>query len=410
MANPKDTVVFDPQIEALVQQRVRAVGTDGKLVWDKRGQVRLVNLTEKLLVPVLAKLSNFIPEAGIWLNTQRPEWNDANNALVGNGASMVTLYYLRRHLTFCRELFHGQAEIAGFVFPLRLLDCSARRIGFLNDTDRCWQEHLPTGQRHRVLDDLGRAGSNYRQRLYQHGWSDRKSPDHGPNIDPNSSTLALEWINHSIRSNRRSDGLFHAYNLVRFESQTRLSIRRLYEMLEGQVAVLSSGHLSAEESLKVLTRAQTKFDVPSRSAQLSALSQPAAPGLCRQKQHSRRGKFSRSALLRKLLADGNRQLIERDVVGQVHFNGAITNARDLLRILEQLAAGGYARLVRQDQRQPYWTCSRGFLTTSPSRGVPAPSSATKDWAAFTGTWFPNSGWPPRKLISARSQRARRLGS
>ena len=110
MANPKDTVVFDPQIEALVQQRVRAVGTDGKLVWDKRGQVRLVNLTEKLLVPVLAKLSNFIPEAGIWLNTQRPEWNDANNALVGNGASMVTLYYLRRHLTFCRELFRGQAD------------------------------------------------------------------------------------------------------------------------------------------------------------------------------------------------------------------------------------------------------------------------------------------------------------
>ena len=30
------------------------------------------------------------------MNTQRPEWNDANNALVGNGISMVTLYYLRR--------------------------------------------------------------------------------------------------------------------------------------------------------------------------------------------------------------------------------------------------------------------------------------------------------------------------
>ena len=74
------------------------------------GQVRLVNLTEKLLVPLLVKLSNFIPEAGIWLNTQRPEWNDANNALVGNGASMVTLYYLRRHLEFCRELFRAQAD------------------------------------------------------------------------------------------------------------------------------------------------------------------------------------------------------------------------------------------------------------------------------------------------------------
>ena len=83
----------------------RLRGSDGKLVWDKHGHVRLVNLTEKLLVPLLAKLSNFIPDAGIWLNTQRPEWNDANNALVGNGVSMVTLCYLRRHLAFLTELF-----------------------------------------------------------------------------------------------------------------------------------------------------------------------------------------------------------------------------------------------------------------------------------------------------------------
>ena len=54
-----------------------------------------------------AKLSNFIPEAGIWMNTQRPEWNDANNALVGYGVSMVTLYYLRRYLAFCRDLFRS---------------------------------------------------------------------------------------------------------------------------------------------------------------------------------------------------------------------------------------------------------------------------------------------------------------
>ena len=45
-------------------------------------------------------MSNFIPEGGIWMNTQRPEWNDANNALVGNGVSMVTLYYLEKILKF----------------------------------------------------------------------------------------------------------------------------------------------------------------------------------------------------------------------------------------------------------------------------------------------------------------------
>ena len=38
------------------------------------------------------------------MNTQRPEWNDANNALVGNGISMVTLYYLRRFVYFFNSL------------------------------------------------------------------------------------------------------------------------------------------------------------------------------------------------------------------------------------------------------------------------------------------------------------------
>jgi hypothetical protein len=346
LANPKETVVFDSQLEALVQQRVRARGADGKLVWDKSGKVRLVNLTEKLLVPVLAKLSNFIPEAGIWLNTQRPEWNDANNALVGNGASMVTLYYLRRHLTFCRELFREQTDKL-----FRLSSPVARLIGaldgILNRHRRLLAGTFTGRERHRVLDDLGRAGSVYRQRLYQHGWSDQKTLITGQTLIRFFDS-ALEWINHSIRSNRRSDGLFHAYNLVRFESQNRLSIRRLYEMLEGQVAVLSSGHLSAEESLKVLTALrQSSMYRPDQHSYLLYPNRRLPAFVDRNNIPAK--EIHRIALLRKLLADGNRKLIERDVAGQVHFHGTISNARDLLRILEQLSVAGYARLVRQDQ-------------------------------------------------------------
>ena len=64
-----------------------------------------MNFIEKILATVLAKVK-LIPEGGIWMNTQRPEWNDANNALVGNGVSMVTLYYLHRFLDF----FEGMLE------------------------------------------------------------------------------------------------------------------------------------------------------------------------------------------------------------------------------------------------------------------------------------------------------------
>ena len=44
------------------------------------------------------------------MNTQRPEWNDANNALVGNGVSMVTLYYLRRFLNFFEGIVEKVAD------------------------------------------------------------------------------------------------------------------------------------------------------------------------------------------------------------------------------------------------------------------------------------------------------------
>src|SRR5574344_356417 len=74
---------------------------------DKNDEVILASFTEKLLATLLAKLSNFIPEAGVWMNTLRPEWNDANNALVGNGASMVTLCYMRRFVVFLQRLFDG---------------------------------------------------------------------------------------------------------------------------------------------------------------------------------------------------------------------------------------------------------------------------------------------------------------
>ena len=100
LKDPRKTIDFDMALEREIENRVERVGTDGKFLANKIGEIIHVNLTEKILVSILAKLSNYIPEAGIWMNTQRPDWNDANNALVGSGVSMVTLYYLRRYLRY----------------------------------------------------------------------------------------------------------------------------------------------------------------------------------------------------------------------------------------------------------------------------------------------------------------------
>src|SRR5207302_7846954 len=108
--NPRATIHFDLERNRALKARAARLGADGKLLTGADGRVHYVNLAEKLIVPLLAKLSNFIPGGGIWMNTQRPEWNDANTALVGYGVSVVTLNYARRYLTFCLELFSNESS------------------------------------------------------------------------------------------------------------------------------------------------------------------------------------------------------------------------------------------------------------------------------------------------------------
>ena len=345
LQNSKDTVAFDSHAHDLVQERVKAVGADGRLVCDRRGNVRLVNLAEKLLVPLLAKLTNFIPGAGLWLNTQRPEWNDANNALVGNGVSMVTVYYLRRHVAFLTELFQPLADTSVTVSQevnclLLAVDAALRRHRPL------LQGQITDRQRKLVLDGLGQAGSRYREQIYRPGFSGRKDK-----VQVNTLLSffgqALEWMDHTIAANRRRDGLYEAYNLICLDQPSRIQIRRLYLMLEGQVAALSSGRLSAEQSLALLQtlRGSSLF----RQDQHSYLLYPDRP-LPRflEKNNLPPRALRNSTLLRRLVADGNRLLVERDANGTLHFDGSIRNAWDVRQRLAQLAAAGYAPLVRRD--------------------------------------------------------------
>jgi len=342
LANPHETVDFDLALDKLTRQRVGDVGADGKLVWDKSGRVRHVNLTEKLLIPLLAKFANFIPGAGIWLNTQRPEWNDANNALVGNGVSMVTLYQLRRHLAFCRQLFLSLAADE--------VTLSAEVATWLAATTRILKRHrtkkISDAERRRVLDSLGRAAENYRRTIYADGFSGRKTAATKTQLLEFFS-VALILTDESIRANRRADGLYHSYNLAEFRERAGIPVRRLHEMLEGQAAILGANFLNAKESLDLL--AALKHSPIYRANQHSYLLYPdrRLPRFV-EKNNLPAQSVARSPLLKKLVADGNRLLIERDVAGVCHFHSRITNAGDVKRILDQLTNLGYARLVKSE--------------------------------------------------------------
>ena len=249
LKDSKNTIDYDHKNEILIDKRKNEIGIDGSLVFNNKQEVHHVNFIEKILATLLSKVSNFVPEGGIWMNTQRPEWNDANNALVGNGISMVTLYYLRRFVDFFNYLLEKTDLIS--------VEISSELNKFFNDISFALNKNkkvldtlVSDSDRKKIVDSLGQAGSNYRDTIYDSSFSGTKSAI-GIKEIKELLQLLLKYIDHSIDSNKRSDKLYHAYNLLTIDKDN-ISISHLPEMLEGQVAVLSSGYLSSKENLEVL--------------------------------------------------------------------------------------------------------------------------------------------------------------
>ncbi len=340
-ANPKDTISFDHQLNEKLLSLSKQIGSDGKLLQNSEGEIVKANLAEKILVTFLAKLSNFIPEAGIWLNTQRPEWNDANNALVGNGVSMVTLYYIRRFLSFWISKFED-TKIREVLISREikvLLDTIFNL--FAGNTDLL-KKGFSDKDRYKFAVELGQAGSEYRKSIYQNSFSGDKEMLEVSTLNE-FLKLTLQYIDQTIHKNRREDGLYHAYNLISISGKS-ISVRYLYEMLEGQVAVLSSGFLDAEESLEVLEalKASKLF----RKDQYSYILYPNR-NLPRftEKNNIPEEKLQQSELLQKLLIDGDTTILTKDKTGVSHFIGAFRNADVLSRELDKLDKKIYGELL-----------------------------------------------------------------
>ena len=333
LQDPHNTIDFDFELDDAIHARVQARGTDGKFICLEDGGIYHVNLLEKLLVPLLVKFSNFVPGAGIWMNTQRPEWNDANNALVGYGASMVTLYYLRRYVEFGIELLEAAAA--------ERIEISAEVVAFFVQIKAALEKYrhllgdaISDRDRKRFLDQVGQAGSDYRVNFYQNGFSgERHSLDIREVVD--LLRLGKQYIDHSIATNKRDDDLYHAYNLIDLRDPDAVSIRRLYEMLEGQVAVLSAGYLSWEASVALLD--SLRKSALYREDQSSYLLYP----------NRDLARFAdKNRIPEKLIKDaglaegnsvlGNRNIFVKDAAGNWHFNRNLRNARLLKEALAEI--------------------------------------------------------------------------
>ncbi len=340
--DPKDTVVFDNAVAELVDRRVAAVGADGKLIQNNAGETYQVNLLEKLLVPLLAKLCNLAVGGGIWLNTQRPEWNDANNALVGQGLSMVTLYYMRRYVQFLREFLENESGSFAITEAVKAwLEDTAVALSNLHAKIESAPD--PDELRYESLCALGSAACKFRNDVYARDTIGRSCDGEVQSVRRLLDDAAA-IIDHSIAANKRNDGLYHAYNIAHFNAES-VSVQRLYPMLEGQVAALSAGTMTAEEAAQVIEAlfSSTIF----RASQNSFMLYPDRdlPGfLDRNRLPAERARAI--PLLNDMLQRGDGRIVVEDAEGCLRFNADFTNVRSVMDALDAID-GDYGDAVAE---------------------------------------------------------------
>lgn len=237
--NPFNSIEFDLELNARIEKRVTQIGTDARLLHDATGQIVHANLIEKLLTLWLAKVSHWVQDGGIWMNTQRPEWNDANNALAGWGLSVVTVAYLHRHLVMCREWIDDLEADISISSSVRSWFLAVKQA-FENSSNQ------PAAQ----LAERMLAADRYREAYYQGKFSTQQSvlatKDLIAFLD-----LVIPALADTLLANQRDDGLFHGYNVLHLPHDS-IEIERLPLMLEGQVAILSAKWLPADAALRVL--------------------------------------------------------------------------------------------------------------------------------------------------------------
>ena len=337
--DPKNTIDFNFELAEKIEKDRLKEGADGAILKNYQGSIHEVNFFEKILTTILAKLSNFIPGAGIWMNTQRPEWNDANNALVGSGVSMVTLYYLRRFLNFFIKILKNDKS-SSFEISTELYHFFEK----LNLSFSKINSNISNRDRKKFVDDIGEVAAEYRDRIYTSYFSGTKELVDRDKVI-NFLETAQKAIEQTIDTNKREDGLYHAYNLVNLDDN-EISINRLSEMLEGQVGILSSGYLSDDESLSVLD--SLKSSSLFWDEQYSYILYPNKDLLgFLDKNIIPENELNKSSLLTLLVKDGNNQIVVKDIDDKYHFNGLFHNASCLISELENLPPE-YIKLAKEE--------------------------------------------------------------
>ncbi|MBI9014793.1 MAG: hypothetical protein JEZ08_21360 [Clostridiales bacterium] len=324
VADPRNSITFDDELEASIAKKTNTIGSDGKLMADDT-EIYKVNLMEKLLVTLLSKFSNYVPEGGIWMNTQRPEWNDANNALVGYGLSMVTLYYLHRFQTYMGQIV-DEIEMDSIEVSEEVLQMFNDTLTVLKENKHHLGEKISDETRFLIVKSLGQIGESYRNSVYNNGFTGKRKTLAITSLKE-FIDISMVHLKDTISKNKREDGLYHSYNLIKFFKET-CSVSNLYEMLEGQVSVLSSKALDEKEAIEVLESLRNSSIY--RKDQNSYMLYPnrELPEFLLKNVVPETDVMS-SSILKSELERGLTRFIEEDINGKYHFNGQFKNGDEI---------------------------------------------------------------------------------
>jgi len=353
LSNPKHTITFNHKKNKRINKLVKAIGTDAKLVLNNDRSVYHVNMIEKLLVLMLAKISNFIPKGGIWMNTQRPEWNDANNALAGFGLSMVTVYYLKRFNSFLINLLNESNYLSFSISEDVYIWYKATKKTLTSKTE------LSSSSMMRFSKKLGVASSNYRTKVYKSGFKNKKTLQRSSLIKFLKNFDIL--LNKSIQSNLNENNLYHGYNILSINlEKEKMEVQRLYLMLEAQVSALSSKAIHPIKSINVI-KSLFKSKLY-RKDQNSFLLYPENNFIPFFKKNIISAKIvNTEPIIDRISLIPNNNIIEKDINNLYRFNKNIRNMFDLEITINNLSENpGSLKLTKKDKKVLFQTYEKVF--------------------------------------------------
>ncbi|MEI2825941.1 MAG: hypothetical protein V9F04_05655 [Dermatophilaceae bacterium] len=333
VADPRSTVHFDEVAHAAAVERGGA-NRRRRAAARRCARRNLVRATmaEKLLLIVAAKIANLVPGAGIWMNTQRPEWNDANNALVGTGVSVVSTAQL---IALVDTMHHMLGQVPGMLPVSPPLARLWRELtAVLEDHRELLAGPLSPRDREGVMTRLGEAGARFRGEQYGAplGSVDRLAV--GETIA--GLELIRTWLVDAVERSWGPDGLVTSYQVMR-RGPDGITVSGLGPMLEGQVAVLASGLLDGPRAVTLLDalRASALW-CPARHTYL-LYPDRRVPGFLERNMITAEQAARTSAFERLADAD-DRRLIVRDAEGVLRFAGGLRSRADVDAIVAELSA------------------------------------------------------------------------